>query len=65
MAPKKKPGKMEDGLGDKEALHKAEAELLSLKRLLELKTFEVLLYYSMVQIAQPIAHKPATTTARA
>jgi hypothetical protein len=43
MAPKKKPGKKEDGLSDKELLQKAEAELLSLRRLLELKTFEVLL----------------------
>ncbi|WIA41024.1 hypothetical protein OEZ86_004662 [Tetradesmus obliquus] len=41
MAPKKKPGKKEDGLSDKELLQKAEAELLSLRRLLELKTFEV------------------------
>jgi hypothetical protein len=44
MAPKKKPGKKDDAFSDKEALLKAEAELLSLKRLLELKTFEVLLY---------------------
>jgi hypothetical protein len=43
MAPKKKPGKKEDGVSDKDALLKAEAELLSLRRLLELKTFEVLL----------------------
>jgi hypothetical protein len=58
MAPKKKPGKKEDGLSDKELLQKAEAELLSLRRLLELKTFEVLaallfmLHKPTVQCAQ-------------
>lgn len=50
MAPKKKPGKKEDGLSDKELLQKAEAELLSLRRLLELKTFEVLLCTRLVQL---------------
>lgn len=40
MPPKKKPSK-EDGSAEEEALQRAEAELLSLKRLLELKTYEV------------------------
>jgi hypothetical protein len=61
MAPKKKPGKKDDALSDKEALLKAEAELLSLKRLLELKTFQVLLYYSNVQIAHPLAYELHST----
>eukprot|EP00879_Flechtneria_rotunda_P015275 GHRR01015967.1.p1 GENE.GHRR01015967.1~~GHRR01015967.1.p1 ORF type:complete len:210 (+),score=78.58 GHRR01015967.1:459-1088(+) len=43
MAPQKKVGKEDPGqLKDKQALLKAEAELLSLRRLLELKAYEAL-----------------------
>lgn len=41
MAPKKKTGKEDSKPGDADGLLKVEAEVLSLRRLLELKTYEV------------------------
>lgn len=41
MPPKKKPGKDESTLDDKEQLLRAETEIASLQRLLEIKTHEV------------------------